>query len=263
VAIFSLDAEYGVAPGVAKLLTDHLSQEIRDAGGFQRVVSSRELESVMGFEKQRQLMSCQSDSCMAELAGALGVDFILVGNVGKIGTSYLLNLKVLDVRNGTLVSGVSDRLRGESEEALLDGVKPAVNRLLAGKFGGQVPVSGVAESRPPPKTLPATRATAPSSPQGDGGKPPWAWGLVGLGVAVAGGGLLVGLTALAWAAVTGITALAPYVFAVPTGPFNGPARMVLLVAAPLLPLAAGVLSLALGGLVGLGGGAAVAVGVAQ
>ena len=42
-------------------------------------------------------LGCEQTSCLAELGGALGVRYLIVPSVGKIGASYLINLKLVDV----------------------------------------------------------------------------------------------------------------------------------------------------------------------
>jgi hypothetical protein len=122
-----------VPPGAADLLTDTLLAEVRAAGVFDRVVSPVEIAALMRPEQQQFLLRCASDECALvdnELAGALGVTHILVGSLGKLGASYLLNLRLLDVQSSVLLSSLSERARGASEEALLDLVRPSARRLL-------------------------------------------------------------------------------------------------------------------------------------
>jgi hypothetical protein len=66
--------------------------------GFE-VMTSRDVEAVLGVERQRQLMGCaETSGCLVELAGALGVDGIVVGDVGKADEGYVVNVKVLSTR---------------------------------------------------------------------------------------------------------------------------------------------------------------------
>lgn len=129
VAVFALPAR-GLDQAVADAVTDSMVDELRTSHAFSRVVGSRELEAALGLEKQRQVLDCTTESCIAQIAGALGVDQLLTGAITRVGESYVLSLRLVDARTGLGVSGLTRRLKGTTEEALLDAVHPAVLELL-------------------------------------------------------------------------------------------------------------------------------------
>lgn len=239
-AIFQLEPEFGVEPGVAKLLTDSLTQVLRTSGAFSRVVSSREIEALVGLERQKQLMACPSDGCVAELAGALGVDFLVVGNIGKLGASFLINIKLLVVRTGAVASSVANRIKGENEEALLDGLHPAALQLLDG--------AGLKHALRGGTAAPRTEVETPAAPAEAGAPAPWKKPLIGTGVAIACVGGVALVVALLATVAAGLSSLIPYFVAVETGPLNGePRANVLSYGPPALAVALGVVAaLALG-----------------
>jgi hypothetical protein len=200
-AVFPLEAATGVEPGTARVLTDYLVDEVRRTKVFSRVVSAQEIESLIGFERQRQLLDCTERSCLAEIAGTLGVDMVLGGSVAKLGGTYLGNLRVTETGTALTRASVTMRVKGESPEALLDAVRPAVEQLLAEAGLGAVkapPVTAVppvVAQAPVKQTAPAPAVPA-SQPQGEGGKevggpslrvPLVGAGGAGLAVAVLGG----------------------------------------------------------------------------
>lgn len=75
---------------------------------------------MLGLERQRQLMGCATEgtSCLAELAGALGVELLLTANIVKSESGYLASIRVLRTANGESVLAPSERLK--TEDALLD-----------------------------------------------------------------------------------------------------------------------------------------------
>ena len=98
--------------------TDHLAQQL----GFHnlRVITSSEIQQLLGFERQKQLLGCaeSSSSCQAELANALGVDGLVTGSIGRIGKTLQINLKILRADDGAPLAAYSARVI--SEELLLD-----------------------------------------------------------------------------------------------------------------------------------------------
>lgn len=107
----------GIEAQTAEVFSDHLAKQLELSGVL--VTGKAEIAAVLGLERQRQLMGCAEDSasCLAELAGALGVDGLLTGTLGKLGTGYVVNLKIVDreARSLAVASG-----RAADVDALLD-----------------------------------------------------------------------------------------------------------------------------------------------
>lgn len=95
-SVLNLPNETGV------FYANHFAQQLDFAGV--RVVTPQEVAAVIGLERQKQLLGCAqgSESCMAELGDALGVDALITGDLGKIGDSYQLNVKVVSQGGGLL-----------------------------------------------------------------------------------------------------------------------------------------------------------------
>ncbi len=212
VAVFPLKAEVGVDEKLSAVLGDYLLEQLRDSGAFGRVVGSSEIETLIGFERQKQLMSCDSQSCMAELAGALGVDFILTGSLGKIGSTYLFNVKLLNARTGAAAASLGQRLNGR-DDALVDSVHPVVVELLTrGGFQPQASFlkNGGATTTPAAQggsggSSSSNQSTSGEHGGGAGAGPKIPLLAVGIAAAVGGGVLgVLGLVAAVGALVGGL-----------------------------------------------------------
>jgi len=70
------------------------------------------------------------EKCLAAIGKKLGVDVVITGTVGAMGTSYVLNIKVVDVATGKSQKMQSDPLRGSPDD-LIEGVRVAAYKLLA------------------------------------------------------------------------------------------------------------------------------------
>src|SRR5881398_1613253 len=73
----------GNEAATARLVTQVLVGETPKLGKFE-VISSSDVTQLLGFERQRQLLGCKEDSCLAELGGALGVDYLVTSQLGKL-----------------------------------------------------------------------------------------------------------------------------------------------------------------------------------
>jgi TolB-like protein len=87
----------GVEPSLTGPLTEAVTTEVQRAAFFE-VISSRDIQSLLGIERQKQLLGCgeEAKSCMAELSGALGARFVMTGTVARLGEAWQLTLTTLD-----------------------------------------------------------------------------------------------------------------------------------------------------------------------
>lgn len=134
-ALLPIVARTGVLPEEAELFTDSLANGLRRVKNLS-VVTQTDLAAVLDVEQQRQLLGCGGDNaCLVELGGALGVDRIVHGSVGRIGSSLIVNLSAIDPASGRSSESVSERLVSDSNEAFFD----ALPALIRGLFGQKTP----------------------------------------------------------------------------------------------------------------------------
>ena len=102
-----------VTPELQTFVTDHLNQQLVVAGVS--VLSSSGVAAVLGLERQKQLLGCDAaTNCIAEFANALGVDGLLLGNVGKFGAAFQLDVRVAAATDAHNLATVSIRVPDES-----------------------------------------------------------------------------------------------------------------------------------------------------
>lgn len=101
----------GLEKNMADAVSDRFASELGKGAGV-RVVTRRDVEQVLGLERQRQLLGCSetSSSCIAELAAGLGADALIIGTVVPVGTKVTVTLRLIDSRDGRVVSSESARL---------------------------------------------------------------------------------------------------------------------------------------------------------
>lgn len=151
--------QVGMTDAEASFYADHLSTQMRlvDEQNI-RVTTPADMAALLGIEKQKQLLGCadESSSCMAELAGALGADGFVMGQIARVGQSFQLNVKILAPEGTKTLFLHSSKLLQSQEEIIeeLNGIAVrAVARLrdqlpaAAGETAPGVTGSGV-EARP-------------------------------------------------------------------------------------------------------------------
>lgn len=119
-----------LSPSETALFESLLSSELSRVG--LSVLANRDIAAMLGLERQKQLLGCNDDhQCLTEVAGALGVDALLLGDVGRIGKSYTVNLRVVGAQNGKVLA------THIATVATVDDV-PAELRRAAGELEGQL-----------------------------------------------------------------------------------------------------------------------------
>ena len=124
IAFFQLEIA-GVEQKVSTIVSDAILAELSKVPDT-KVIGSREIDALLSFEQKKQMTGCTDTACMVALGGALGVDKILTGNIGRLGESHVFNIKLLDVRSATMEQLYNKRLKGGNEEAFLDLVPEAL-----------------------------------------------------------------------------------------------------------------------------------------
>jgi hypothetical protein len=107
----------------ADTLAESLQSELTAIDAFE-VISQKDLAAILGLERQKQLASCSEDTeCVAEIAGELNIERVLMGQVNRVDGHIVLNVSVLDPKKATVVLRVS---RTESSFGALDGEARAI-----------------------------------------------------------------------------------------------------------------------------------------
>lgn len=129
--VMKFDVAGGASEDLATDLNHALIDQVRQYEGFE-VRSMKGVESLMTVEMQKQLIGCDTESCAAEIAGALNADEIIVGRLNKQGSS--LNFHVFRVRaRGALnVGSGNDMVPANQGQLLLERLPAVVNTLMSG-----------------------------------------------------------------------------------------------------------------------------------
>ncbi len=129
------------AVGVEQALVDAWAERLVTLLGTEgdiKVISSRDIGAIVGFERQRELTGCTDgrSSCLVELAGALGVDAILSGTLARSEKNFTATLRALKTTDGSVVWSATERLRGEDQlQDWLDAQAEAFRHSLRASFG--------------------------------------------------------------------------------------------------------------------------------
>ena len=153
--VLELSAQAGVEHEAAVALTDAVAAEV-DRRGFFQATSPRDLQTLIGVERQRQLLGCTDEgACMTELAGAIGARYVMNGAIARLGDAFQLSLQTLDTQKATPlgrsirlaknISTLREQLAYAVAEATATPLPPAPSHLLSYSLtgaGGALVVAG-------------------------------------------------------------------------------------------------------------------------
>ncbi|MDF1561899.1 MAG: hypothetical protein P1V51_02575 [Deltaproteobacteria bacterium] len=209
IGVMDFVSKGGLPQERVEALADLAADAIRGQGDYQ-VITTQDIRSALQLEEQKQLLGCFDESCMAQIGGALGVRWIVTGNLSAFGEAFLLNVKLFDSEELRVVASASRTVEGgearllavipEAIEEILGAARPALHPpretppvaeagATAGEAEPAAPPPGVAEPAPE-----ATVALASPAPRGGALKHLSLWSGVGL---LAFGGAAMGVASQA------------------------------------------------------------------
>lgn len=128
IAVLDLRGD-GVSDSEARTLTDRLRSRLVNTGAF-IVLEREQMDEILG-EQGFQQSGCVSDECLVEIGRMVGVQEMVGGSIGKIGSTYTLDLRIIDVQSGRIMKTVSEDYRGDADGLL--GVLDVAAQKIAGK----------------------------------------------------------------------------------------------------------------------------------
>ena len=127
-AVFDLAAA-GVSPELAANLTQILSGEIKRVEGTS-VIGRDDIAALVQLEKEKTMLGCTDDlECLAEIGSALGVQKLVVGQIGILGESFVISLRMLDTASVQVDNRVTESFTAD-EGQLIGAIREAGRKLI-------------------------------------------------------------------------------------------------------------------------------------
>lgn len=114
---------------IALILTDLLRNNLFNSEKYS--VLERENMDKIIKEQKFQSTGCTTTECAVELGKLLNVQEMVVSSVNKIGSKYLINARIVDVKTGEIVVTSTDE--SYSDNDLSEACKKITNKLIEGR----------------------------------------------------------------------------------------------------------------------------------
>jgi len=133
VAIIDLEGR-GISALEAQTLTDRMRSELVSTGAV-TIVERGQMAEILD-EQGFQQTGCVSSECAVEVGKLLGVSQMATGSIGKIGTSYTIDVRMFAVLDGAIVRSVNSTYSGP-----IDGLITEIE-MISWKLIGLTPPPG-------------------------------------------------------------------------------------------------------------------------
>ncbi|MBD3242764.1 MAG: hypothetical protein GF331_19385 [Chitinivibrionales bacterium] len=118
----------GVSRELAVSIQEHLESNLLTYGRYE-VLSRSDIDLILQESRFQQSGACNDESCLVEAGTVLGVEKLVTGTISRVGSTYNLVLKLIDIRSATLESSANQRHAG-SVDNLLDVGEQLLDTLL-------------------------------------------------------------------------------------------------------------------------------------
>lgn len=147
-AVLDFEA-FGISPVESAILTNRMRSGLVMTGKV-TVVERGMMQQIL-TEQDFQLVGCTSDECAVEVGRLLGVANMVAGSIGRIGATYAMDFRIIDVESGAIARTVTQDFQGTIDGMLKEIEKLAQVLVLETETGAEAVKADVS----PTATLPA------------------------------------------------------------------------------------------------------------
>lgn len=112
------------------VLRDALTVELQNSGRV-RVMERSQMNSILAEQGFQKSGSCDASDCAVEVGRILAVDRMVLGSAGKLGETWSVTLRLVNVETGEVAASVRDSRSGTIEVLLSQSVPKLASDLVA------------------------------------------------------------------------------------------------------------------------------------
>jgi len=126
-AILSFDAQAGITPGEARILSDRFAAEIGKIDRF-TLISRDKMDQILRLQSD-SFSSCSANDCAIEAGQLLSAQYIIYGSIGKIGQTFTVNANQVNIENGAIEFSAAHDITGPIDDLLKFGMGQLAHKL--------------------------------------------------------------------------------------------------------------------------------------
>lgn len=178
VAVLDFQTTGGLTPQEVATLANRFRGILVQTQVFD-VVEREKMNDILKAQDFNLSDQCNSAECAVQVGQLLGVTQMIAGDLGKLGSTYTIDLRLIDVESGKILQSKTQDYKGEID-GMLD-----VMKVIANSFAGKTLTESKEKGKKKKEEKIATEEKASTGT--GGGKSKTLWYVIG-GVAVLGGG---------------------------------------------------------------------------
>lgn len=114
-AVLDFNVISGLSPSEALTLTNIFRTSIFETKKY-TVLERKQMQSILKEQAFDLSGVCNSTECAVKIGQLLSAEKIVIGDIGKIGETYSVTVRLLDVSTGRIENSVNERHKGSTEE---------------------------------------------------------------------------------------------------------------------------------------------------
>ena len=124
-----LDIEpVGLTDTESTILTEALTSKVIQIDQY-NVVERNNINKILD-EQKFQHSGCTDSECAVKIGQLLNADLMIIGNVGKLGSTYTMNARMIDVETGMAITSATYTHTGKIDNLLKKGVEKIAKELM-------------------------------------------------------------------------------------------------------------------------------------
>lgn len=131
IAVIDFDGR-GISTDEVATLTDRFRDKLTKTNQYS-VIERGKMEEVLK-EQGFQQSGCASDECVVEVGQLIGVQQMVGGSIGKVGSVFTLSARIIEVESGKIINVTNYDHTGDLGGLLTSGMRKAVQQLIASKL---------------------------------------------------------------------------------------------------------------------------------
>ena len=135
--VLDLKAKIGVDKRLAKAMSGIVREKLHSYEEFQ-VMSQDDIPAIANREQFKQATGCddEGNQCLADFGRKIGARFMVVGYITKLGSTYIVSLRMLDTqhKNSVIINRVRESCRC-NDQGLLGIAEDLAGKLVGKKIG--------------------------------------------------------------------------------------------------------------------------------
>ena len=139
----------GADASLAAAMTALLASQLTNSAKL-RVIDEGMLKEVMDRQNLNASSACDDDSCQVGIGKLVSAQKLVIGNLSKFGSKYILALKVVDILTGA--SEFDTEVKSTCTEDQLDQLVAVAAAKIRNNFGEGIPVPPLPDETPQPQT---------------------------------------------------------------------------------------------------------------